>query len=71
MFDPLYEEIVTDTADLIVYMYRHFFIELFLPLSVFCAVMLIMFVDWSWIPLSNIDRKRGKRLEDVKRQLFE
>ena len=71
MFDPLYEEIVTNSSDLMVYMVRHVFIELFLPLSIFVAVMLTMFLDWSWIPLSNIDRERGKSLEDLKKYLLE
>ena len=71
MFDPLYEEIVTNTSDLMVYMIRHFFIELVFPLSVFVAVMLTLFVDWSWIPISNIQRERGISLEEVKKHLFE
>ncbi len=70
LFDPLYEEIVTNTSDLMVYMVRHFFIELVLPLSIFVAVMLTLFVDWSWIPISSIDRERGQSLEEVKKHLF-
>ena len=71
MFDPLYEEIVTNTSDLMVYMVRHVFFELFLPLSIFVAVMVILFVDWSWIPISSIERKRAKSLEEFKKHLFE
>ena len=71
MFDPLYDEIVTDTSDLMVYLGRHFFIELVLPLSIFVAVMLTLFVNWSWIPISNIERERGHSLEEVKKYLFE
>ena len=71
MFDPLYEEIVTNTSDLMVYMVRHLFIELVLPLSFFLSVMLTLFIDWSWIPISSIERDRGNSLEEVKKQLFE
>ena len=71
MFDPLYEEIVTNTSDLMIYMVRHVFIELILPLSIFVAVMLTLFVDWTWIPISIIERERGTSLEDLKKHLFE
>ena len=71
LFDPLYEEIVTSSSELIVYVVRHVFFELILPLSIFIAVMLTLFVDWSWIPISNIDRDRGLSLEKLKKQLFE
>ena len=71
LFDPLYEEIVTNTSDLMVYMVRHVFIELVLPLSIFVAVMLTLFVDWSWIPISCIERERGISLENVKNHLYE
>ncbi len=71
MFDPLYEEIVTNTSDLMVYMVRHLFIELVLPLSIFLSVMLTLFIDWSWIPISSIERDRGNSLEEVKKHLFE
>ena len=71
MFDPLYEELVTNTSDLMFYMGRHFFIELVLPLSIFVAVMLTLFVDWKWIPISSIDRERGLSLEEVKNNLLE
>ncbi|WP_269610426.1 hypothetical protein [Prochlorococcus marinus] len=71
MFDPLYEEIVTNTSDLMVYMVRHVFIELILPLSIFIAVMLILFVDWNWIPISSIERVRGHNLEEVKKHILE
>tara|TARA_Y100001968_G_C19254357_1_gene666018 strand:+ start:345 stop:560 length:216 start_codon:yes stop_codon:yes gene_type:complete len=71
LFDPLYEEIVTNTSDLMVFMVRHFFIELVLPLSIFVSVMLTLFVDWSWIPLSSIDLERGHSLEEVKKDLLE
>ena len=71
MFDPLYDEIVTNTSDLMVYMVRHFFIELVLPLSIFLSVMLTLFIDWSWIPISSIERERGLSLEKVKKHLYE
>ncbi len=71
MFDPLYEEIVTNNSDLMFYMVRHVFIELILPLSIFIAVMLILFVDWSWIPISSIERVRGQSLEEVKKHILE
>ena len=71
MFDPLYEEIVTNSSDLMVYMVRHVFIELVLPLSIFVAVMLTIFVDWSWIPISSIERERGHSLEEIKNSILE
>ena len=71
MFDPLYNEIVTNTSDLMVYLIRHFFIELVLPLSIFVAVMLTLFVNWSWIPISSIERESGLSLEEVKKHLYE
>ena len=70
LFDPLYEEVVTNTSDLIVYLARHIFIELFLPLSIFVSVMLTFFVNWSWIPISTIERERGMSLEEVKKHLI-
>ena len=54
-----------------VYMVRHLFIELVLPLSIFLSVMLTLFIDWSWIPISSIERDRGNSLEEVKKHLFE
>ena len=54
-----------------IYMVRHVFYELVMPLSIFVSVMLILFVDWSWIPLSSIDRERGHSLEEVKKHLLE
>ena len=71
MFDPLYNEIVTNTSDLMVYMVRHLFIELVLPLSIFVGAMLTLFVNWSWIPISSIERERGLSLEKVKKHLYE
>ena len=71
MFDPLYEEIVTETSDLMVYMVGHFIFELVLPLSIFVPVMLTLFVDWSWIPISSIERERGHSLEEIKKSLLE
>ena len=71
MFDPLYDEIVSNTSELMVYIVRHFFIELVLPLSIFVAVMLTLFLNWSWMPISSIERERGLSLEDVKKHLFE
>ena len=71
MFDPLYEEIVTNTSNLMAYVIKHFFIELVLPLSIFVAVMLTLFVDWSWIPLSKIELESGKSLEEFKKHLLE
>ena len=71
LFDPLYEEIVTNTSDLMVYMIRHVYLELVLPLSIFVAVMLTLFVDWSCLPLSCIERESGLSLETIKKQLLE
>ena len=71
MFDPLYNEIVTTTSDLMVYLIRHFLIELVLPLSIFIAAMLTLVVNWSWIPISSIERERGLSLENVKKHLYE
>ena len=71
MFDPLYDEIVTNTSDLMIYMVRHVFFELVLPLSIFVAVMLTMFMDWSWIPISSIDKERTCSLRELKKHLFD
>tara|TARA_Y100001968_G_scaffold321123_1_gene355037 strand:- start:2106 stop:2321 length:216 start_codon:yes stop_codon:yes gene_type:complete len=71
LFDPLYEEIVTNSSDLIDFVARHVFFELVLPLSIFFSVMLTLFVDWGWIPISNADRKRGISLENLKKHLLE
>ena len=54
-----------------VYMVKHIFIELVFPLSFFVASMLTLFLDWSWIPLSSIDRDRGQSLEEIKKHLME
>ena len=70
MFDPLYGEIVTNISEVMLYLARHFFIELVLPLSIFISVMLAVFVNWSWIPISRIERERGLSLEEVKKHLF-
>ena len=71
MFDPLYDEIVLNNSELMVYIARHVLIELILPLSIFFAVMITLFVDWSWIPISSNERERGYSLEDAKKHLFE
>tara|TARA_B100000214_G_scaffold283519_1_gene213115 strand:- start:318 stop:545 length:228 start_codon:yes stop_codon:yes gene_type:complete len=71
LFDPLYEEFVTNSSELMVYMVHHVFIELVLPLSIFVAVMLTLFIDWSWIPLSSFERDRGLNLEEYKNYLLE
>jgi len=71
LFDPLYEEIVTISPELMVYLAHHFFIELVLPLSIFVSVMLTMFVDWSWIPISSIDRKRFPSLKEHIKNLLQ
>ena len=65
LFDPLYEEIVTNTSDLMAYMVRHFYLELVLPLSIFVSLMLVLFVDWNWMIFSNIDKDIGHSLEVV------
>ena len=54
-----------------VYLIRHFFVELVLPLSIFVAAMLTLFVNWSLIPISSIERERGLSLEKVKKHLYE
>ena len=56
LFDPLYEEIVTNSSDLMVYLTRHVLIELVLPLSIFVAVNLTLYLNWGWIPISSIER---------------
>tara|TARA_B100000214_G_C23888924_1_gene590861 strand:+ start:570 stop:785 length:216 start_codon:yes stop_codon:yes gene_type:complete len=71
LFDPLYEEIVTNSSELMVYVVRHFYIELVLPLSIFASVMLTFFLDWSWIPISSIERGRGNSLEEIKKHVLE
>ena len=69
LFDPLYEEIVTSPSDLISFVVKHIFIELVLPLSIFFAVMLTFFIDWNWMPISNVERERGLSLEHMKKNL--
>ena len=71
MFDPLYEESITNTSELVAFLGRHFFIELVIPMLIFVPVMLILLIDWSWIPLTPFERTRGKKLEDIKKNLFE
>ena len=71
MYDPLYEEIVTNTSELLDYASRHIFVELVLPLSIFIGFMLTIFVDWSWLPISSIERARGTSLEEIKKNLFD
>ena len=71
MFDPLYEEIVTNTSELMVYVVRHVFVELIFPLSIFIGLMITLLVDWSWMPISSIERLSGHSLEDVKKHILE
>ena len=71
MFDPLYEEIITNNSDLMIYVTRLVINELVLPMFFFVAVMLTIFIDWSWIPLSTRERDRGPSLEELKKGLFE
>ncbi len=71
MFDPLYDEMVTNTSELMEYVFRHVFFELVFPLSIFVSVMLTLFIDWSWIPISSIERGRGHSLEELKNQILE
>ena len=40
LFDPLYEETVTNFPEIMVYMVRHFFIELVFTMSIFAGLML-------------------------------
>ncbi len=54
-----------------VYIVRHVFIDLFLPLSIFVAAMLTMIVNWSLIPISCIERESGPSLEEVKKHILE
>ena len=70
MFDPLDDEFVTNSSDLMFYIIRHFFIEQVLPVPIFVAAILTLFVNWSWIPISSIERKRGLSLEKVKKHLY-
>ena len=71
MYDPLYQEIVTNTSELLDYASRHIFIELVLPLSIFIGFMLTFFVDWSWMPNSSFERARGTSLEEIKKNLYD
>ena len=70
LFDPLYEEIVNNTSDLMVYLVRHFFLELVFPLSIFIAVMVTVFVDWSWVPISTTERSSSRSLAQIKKKLL-
>ena len=71
LFDPLYEETLNNTSELMVYLTNHIFFEIVVPLSIFAAVMLTLLVDWSWIPLSSTERLSGNSLEEFKNKLFE
>tara|TARA_Y100001968_G_scaffold80402_1_gene71569 strand:- start:337 stop:561 length:225 start_codon:yes stop_codon:yes gene_type:complete len=71
LFDPLYEEIVTNSSELTHYFARHIVLEIVLPLLIFVSVMLTFLVDWSWIPISSFERERGISLEEVKKNLLE
>jgi len=71
LFDPLCDEIVTNSSELLNFFYRHFFLELVFPLFIFVAVMLTLLVDWNWIPISSIDKARGISVEDLKRKLLD
>ena len=70
LFDPLCDEVVTNTSELLNFLYRHFFLELVFPLFIFFAVMVTLLVDWNWIPLSSIDKSRGINVEELKRKLL-
>ena len=70
LFDPLCDEVVTNTSELLNFLYRHFFLELVFPLFIFFAVMVTLLVDWNWIPLSTIDKSRGINVEELKRKLL-
>ena len=70
LFDPLYEEIVTNSSELMIYLGRHVFLELVLPLFFFITVILTFVIDWSWIPISSVDQLRGKSLEQLKKDLY-
>ena len=59
LFDSLYEEIFTNTSELMLYFARYIFVELILSLSIFIAVMLTFLLDLSWITLSSIDIVKG------------
>ena len=71
LFDPVYEEIVTNFSDLSGYFLRHILIEVILPLSIFISVMLTFLIDWSCIPISSIDRNNKNNIEDLKKRLLE
>ena len=70
LYDPLTNELVNTTSELLIYLIRHFVFELIVPLIVFVPVMLIFFVDWTWIPISANNRSRAISLEALKNQLF-
>ena len=70
LFDPLCDEVVSNTSELLIFLYRHFFLELVFPLFIFFAVMVTLLVDWNWIPLSSIDKSRGINVEELKRKLL-
>jgi len=70
LFDPLYEEFVTNTSELMLFIARHFFLELLFPLSVLIGVLLTLLIDWRWIPMSSFERLRGESLEELKKNLL-
>ena len=61
----------TNKTELIFYAVRHVFFELVLPLSIFVGVILTLFVDWIWIPISSVNRESSPSLVKVKQALIE
>ncbi len=55
LFEPLEEEIVTYTSDLMLYFVRFIFVDFIFPLSIFNALILTFLVYRTWITLSSID----------------
>tara|TARA_B100000965_G_C19527312_1_gene729434 strand:+ start:597 stop:836 length:240 start_codon:yes stop_codon:yes gene_type:complete len=71
LFDSFNDAIVTNTSELLLNFLRVVFIDLLLPLSFFFAVMLTFLVNWSWIPISKNERKRGIGIEELKTKLID
>ena len=70
LFYHLTKEFITISSAVMVFLAREFLFELFLPLFIFICVMLTMFCNWSWVPISPFERKRGKGLEEMKKSLL-
>ena len=70
-FDPLYEEITSNTSDLMVYVISHFFYRAFFAIVYFCCCYAYSLCGLELIPISSIERERAHSLLYVKKHILE